>query len=228
MLDDDSSVVQVMVTEVDAGVEVMEINDEKIKALKDNYKTAYLAEHLERLLLEEKELIEASLGDPELKALAEDDLKSIRQQKEDLLVQIEEITKEEKQSTEFPKNIILEIRAGAGGEEAALFAEQLALMYQKYADKKKWEVRKVDESQSSLGGFREAIFELSGKDVYKDLRFRVILVISNRTACGLNDGSDCHIWIPILVTFHSFFNTSVSHVWKRHLAKDLKPTKIIF
>jgi peptide chain release factor 1 len=149
----------------------MEINDEKIKALKDNYKTAYLAEHLERLLLEEKELIEASLGDPELKALAEDDLKSIRQQKEDLLVQIEEITKEEKQSTEFPKNIILEIRAGAGGEEAALFAEQLALMYQKYADKKKWEVRKVDESQSSLGGFREAIFELSGKDVYKDLRF---------------------------------------------------------
>ncbi len=69
------------------------------------------------------------------------------------------------------RNIIIEIRAGTGGEEAALFAEELANMYRKYAETRGWSVRVLDESESPLGGYKEVSFEIRGKGVYKDLRF---------------------------------------------------------
>jgi peptide chain release factor 1 len=62
------------------------------------------------------------------------------------------------------------VRAGAGGEEAA-FCEELSNMYRRYAEKKNWSVRVLNESKSSLGGYREASFEIAGKDVYRRLRF---------------------------------------------------------
>jgi peptide chain release factor 1 len=72
---------------------------------------------------------------------------------------------------EFPNEIILEVRAGAGGEEAALFAKELAEMYTAYAKLQGWGVAVVDESLSSLGGYKEASFEIRGIGVYKKLRF---------------------------------------------------------
>jgi len=63
------------------------------------------------------------------------------------------------------------VRAGAGGEEAALFAEQLAGMYLKFAESEGWQTKKLAESESSLGGFKEASYEISGKDCYAKLRF---------------------------------------------------------
>lgn len=72
---------------------------------------------------------------------------------------------------EFPNEVILEVRAGAGGEEASLFAKELAEMYLGYAKLKGWNSVKLDESLSSLGGYKEASFEIRGKDVYKNLRF---------------------------------------------------------
>ncbi len=72
---------------------------------------------------------------------------------------------------EFPNEIILEVRAGAGGEEAALFAEKLAEMYIKYAGLKGWGVKTVYVSETAIGGYKEAAFEIRGKDVYKMLRF---------------------------------------------------------
>ncbi len=72
---------------------------------------------------------------------------------------------------EFPNEIILEIRAGAGGEEAALFAQKLADMYTKFAGLKGWSVSVVDASESSLGGYKEVSLEMRGKDIYKLLRF---------------------------------------------------------
>jgi len=69
------------------------------------------------------------------------------------------------------KNIIMEIRAGVGGEEAALFARDLYRMYLGYAEKKGWKVELMDSHPTDIGGFKEIIFSISGKDVYKYLRY---------------------------------------------------------
>lgn len=66
--------------------------------------------------------------------------------------------------------VILEIRAGVGGNEAAIFAADLANMYSKYAAKQRWKITKIDESKSEAGGYKEVIFEISGNSVYDKLR----------------------------------------------------------
>ena len=71
---------------------------------------------------------------------------------------------------EFPNEIVLEVRAGIG-ERGGSFAEELATMYRKYADSRGWAVSIVDESESPLGGYKEASFEIRGQNVYKELRF---------------------------------------------------------
>lgn len=65
-------------------------------------------------------------------------------------------------------SIIIEIRAGAGGQEAALFARKLADMYTKYAQQKNWRVSMIDESSSDLGGIREIVFSVRGTSVFED------------------------------------------------------------
>jgi peptide chain release factor 1 len=141
---------------------------------KQNEKTKYLAENLERLLKEEEEVL-ALTENPEMKEMAESDLKNIEIQKEALTKQMDEILEEEirkqKEEEEFPNEIVLEVRAGVGGEEAALFAEELATMYRKYADTKGWSVSIMDENESPLGGYKEASFEIRGRDVYKEMRY---------------------------------------------------------
>lgn len=67
-------------------------------------------------------------------------------------------------------SIILEIRAGAGGKEASLFAADLAQMYTKYAEKNRWGVLNIDESKDSLGGYKEIIFEITGNNVFEKLK----------------------------------------------------------
>src|SRR5690606_8783361 len=66
---------------------------------------------------------------------------------------------------------VLEVRAGAGGDEASLFAEELANAYLRYAERQGWRVSVNDESRSSGGGYKEASFEILGNDVYDTLRF---------------------------------------------------------
>ena len=69
------------------------------------------------------------------------------------------------------RNTIVEIRAGAGGSESALFAADLFRMYTRYAEDQKWKVEAMDSSPSDLGGFREIIFGVTGVDVYKRLKY---------------------------------------------------------
>lgn len=69
------------------------------------------------------------------------------------------------------KNVILEIRAGAGGEEAALFAYELYRMYVKYAEKNRWKTEEIDLNNTELGGVKEVTFSVSGKSVYAKLKF---------------------------------------------------------
>ena len=113
---------------------------------KNNPKTAYLAKAVEMME-----------GDEE--------------QQKMLIAEMDKILAVEESEEEFPNEAVLEVRAGAGGEEAALFAEQLARMYQGYATARGWQVRLLSESKTDLGGYKEAVFELRGKGVYEKLRF---------------------------------------------------------
>jgi len=146
----------------------------EIEKYKNNPKTAYLAETFSRLQKDEDELRALSAEDPSMKIMAEEELANFEREKKMLIKQMEEILKEEEVNESRlggTNEIILEVRAGAGGEEAALFAQKLADMYSKYAALHGWTVNTVYTSESSLGGYKEAALEIRGVDVYKMLRF---------------------------------------------------------
>ena len=115
------------------------------------------------------EILEDSAADPELKELAEADLEDLEEKIPALEKQIKVmlLPKDEADT----KNAILEIRAGTGGEEAALFAGDLLRMYQKYAETKGWKMELLSLSESDRKGIKEAILNISGKDVFSKLKF---------------------------------------------------------
>jgi len=113
---------------------------------KDNPKTAYLVAALDHIQNEED--------------------------RKTLIAQMDEILQKEVAEDEsMPNEVVLEVRAGVGGQEAALFAAELSGMYSAYATKEGWAVRRLYESKSELGGYKEAAFEIRGKGAYERLRF---------------------------------------------------------
>ena len=142
-----------------------------IAKYKKNHKTSYLAEMYEKLEKDEADLKALMASDASMAELGKADLENIDLQKKDIVKQVEAIEAAEKEEEEFPNEIILEIRAGAGGDEAALFAEELATMYRAYATEQDWKVYVLDESRADIGGYKEVSLEIHGKDVYKKLRY---------------------------------------------------------
>jgi peptide chain release factor 1 len=142
-----------------------------INEFRKNKKTSYLAGEYERLEKEEARVLEMSKNDEEMKELALEEIAGIENRKKNLLEKMENIVKAEEKEDEFPNEIIFEVRAGAGGEEAALFAKRLAEMYGKYAEKRGWQFMAINASESPLGGYKEASFEIRGDGVYEKLRF---------------------------------------------------------
>ena len=112
---------------------------------------------------------EELLADPEMKELAEVEY----YENKELLPKIEEELKVLliPKDPDDDKNIICEIRAGAGGEEAALFAGTLFRMYSMYAEKKHWKLEVLNENETGLGGYKEISFMVTGKGVYSRLKF---------------------------------------------------------
>ncbi len=132
-----------------------------LEELKKDHKTSYFALEYERLLNEEKKVNDMVSDDPSLRDLADEELQNIKFQKEAIERQLEEIMKADVEEEEFPNEVILEARAGAGGDEASLFALELVMMYERYADMKGWNSKHLDEYT----------LEIKGKDVYKLLRY---------------------------------------------------------
>ncbi len=132
-----------------------------IESLKKNPKTQYLAELYEGLLRQEAEVVALMESDESMRELGAEDMNSIAVQKASVEEQIKAIEISEKEEEEFPNEIILEARAGAGGDEAALFAIELVAMYDRYAESQKLAVKHLDEYS----------LEIRGRDVYKLLRF---------------------------------------------------------
>lgn len=132
-----------------------------IESLKKNPRTQYLAQEYEKLLKQESELEDLLASDASLSEMITQEKETILVQKSALEEQIKEIEKAEQEEEEFPNEIILEARAGAGGDEAAIFATELVEMYARFADSKGWNSRRLDEYT----------LEIKGKDVYKLMRF---------------------------------------------------------
>ena len=119
--------------------------------------------------LEEAKSIIISENDSELIALAKADV-------DDLEPKIEALEKEIKgmlvpKDPRDDRNVIFEIRAGAGGDEAAIFAADLFRMYTRYVDGKRWKVELMSESAIGVGGYKEVIFEVKGKGAYSKLKY---------------------------------------------------------
>lgn len=114
-----------------------------------------------------KELL--SSNDEELKEMAEEELSQLEEKKEKLLEEIKILLIPKDPNDE--KNVIMEIRAGAGGEEAALFAHDLFRMYSMYAEKKGWKVEIMSSNETDIGGFKEVILNISGKGSYSRLKY---------------------------------------------------------
>ncbi|MEK7511369.1 MAG: PCRF domain-containing protein [Patescibacteria group bacterium] len=127
---------------------------------KANHKTAYLAEEYERLDKEAEEASVAAGNDPDLLAMAQEDLQRIETRKTEILSTIEDIVNKEKEEEVLPKAVVLEFRAGAGGDEASLFASELRDMYTKYAESKGWRVHVIDD----------LTVQVDGSDAYEALR----------------------------------------------------------
>ncbi|HMN49053.1 MAG TPA: peptide chain release factor 1 [Ignavibacteriaceae bacterium] len=115
-----------------------------------------------------KEII-AAKGDKDLIEFAQAELEELKVQKEKMEEEIKIILLPKDPNDD--KDVIMEIRAGTGGEEAALFASDLFRMYSRYAEIRGWKTELIDISESGLGGIKEVVFSVSGSNVFADLKF---------------------------------------------------------
>ena len=122
----------------------------------------------ERAILEAKELLESS-NDRELRDLAQEELKEHTEKLDALAEEIKLLLLPKDPNDE--KNVIVEIRGGTGGEEAALFAYDLYRMYAAYAQKRGWQTEIVGLNETELGGFKEVSFLVDGEGAYSRLKF---------------------------------------------------------
>jgi peptide chain release factor 1 len=133
---------------------------EKIMALAD----------IEKGLAETQAIIDTE-SDLQLKEMAAAELPDLESKKIALETALEELTRP--QDPFDKKDVIVEIRAGVGGDESALFAAELYRMYNRYADSQGWKTSMLDANRIGIGGFKEVIFSIKGRNVYKDLKYEM-------------------------------------------------------
>jgi peptide chain release factor 1 len=119
--------------------------------------------------IEESEEIIGSEKDQDMLSMAKEELAKLTEESEALKVELKRLIVPPVENAD--KNTIIEIRAGTGGDEAALFCAELFRMYMRYSEKKNWKVEIISSSATGLGGFKEVVFLVTGKNVYDSLRF---------------------------------------------------------
>jgi peptide chain release factor 1 len=124
---------------------------------------------VEQQMKDARELLEESKGDGELQELAREELSELTGRRAILEEKLLEILRPRDPNDD--RDVIVEIRAGTGGEEAALFAADLFRMYTRYAEEKRWKVEVLNTSETGIGGLKEVIFEVIGEGAYSRLKF---------------------------------------------------------
>lgn len=141
---------------------------QRFNELQDVVKKISELEKVEKQYEESKATL-ADETDDILLSIAQEEIVGLEELKNNLEKDIkEELTPKDPDDN---KNIIVEVRAGTGGDEAALFAAELFRMYSRYAESQGWKVTILNSSPNGIGGFKEIIFEIKGKNVYKALKY---------------------------------------------------------
>ncbi|MEQ1484048.1 peptide chain release factor 1 [Methyloglobulus sp.] len=149
-------------------------NQNKFRALSQEYAqitplVEVYKKRAEALTQKASALEMANDSDPELRELAKEEVAEAEQTITDLELELQVLLLPKDPND--TRNIFLEIRAGTGGDEAAIFSGDLSRMYQRYAERKGWQTEIISENQGEHGGYKEVILRVSGRDVYSQLKF---------------------------------------------------------
>lgn len=145
----------------------------KLKKQKESYqKIIEKQEELENINRQIKEVEKILITEkaPDLISLAQEEEKNLLEKKLSAENNLEKILKKSNGEGKDPKSIIIEIRAGTGGEEAALFAYDLFNMYSKYAEIQNWQVKTLNSHRTELGGYKEISFQISGREAFSKIK----------------------------------------------------------
>jgi peptide chain release factor 1 len=131
--------------------------------------TRYRAYQKAQKELEDARLLCKTENDPDLLLLAREEVAKQEQETERLMTEIRAMLAPRDPNDE--RDVIVEIRAGAGGEEAALFAADLFRMYTRFAERRHWPIEVIDAHETGIGGFKEIVFEIRGRGAYSQLKY---------------------------------------------------------
>lgn len=149
----------------------MEYDQEELQSFRENHKTQFTASQFDAVLKKIESAKDLVTEDADMAELAKEEIASLTEQLDYYYNEMKQIVAADKAEEEKPYGVVLEVRAGAGGDEAALFAEELAQMYLTYAANNGWLYSTENESRSTSGGYKEASFEILNPKVYEDLRY---------------------------------------------------------
>lgn len=153
-------------------------DQQKLKKISIEYnETKDILEKYEKLEKVEKELkiaensLKEYLDDKELKEMAQEEIETLKEKQKELTKEIElDLNPPDPMDK---KDVIVEIRAGAGGDESALFAAELFRLYSRFAEKMGWQTSIISQNSIEIGGFKEIIFEITGHNVYGSLKYEM-------------------------------------------------------
>lgn len=150
-------------------------NQEKLKNISAEYAdlkpTVEEINALEKVEAALTETTEMAAGNDEMAEMAHQEIPELEAKKVALEARLAELTRPVDPMDK--KDVIVEIRAGAGGDEAGLFAGELMRMYMKYAENQGWKTGLIDESRNEAGGYKEIIFSIKGKHIYQQLKYEM-------------------------------------------------------
>lgn len=149
----------------------MEFDQDKLAEFKEHQKTQFLASQFESELEKLRDAEALAESDPEMAELAQEEIEQLTKQLQGQFDEMDRIIESSKEEDAKPYGVVLEVRAGAGGDEASLFAGELAQMYLKYAEVNGWRTQTNNISANEAGGYKEASFEILSPDVYDHLRW---------------------------------------------------------
>jgi peptide chain release factor 1 len=124
---------------------------------------------VERQIADARLMLDEAGGDPELKELAREEIAGLSERRRQIEEELQEILRPRDPNDD--RDVIVEIRAGTGGEEAGLFAADLFRMYSRYADGRRWKIDVLNTSETGIGGIKEVIFEVVGEGAYSRLKY---------------------------------------------------------
>ena len=160
--------------ELDALLSAPDVVDQmdRFRALsREHAEATTVVEVFNRYLQREADLVTARemLGDPDMAEMAQEEIQGAEADMAQLDTELQQLLLPKDPDDE--RNAFVEIRAGTGGDESALFAGDLARLYTRYAEKQRWQVETVSESPSELGGYKEVVLRIAGPGAYGRLRF---------------------------------------------------------